>query len=871
MIAHVRGARKRKNDYMGMADGEVVITTKVDESGAEKGLKSISQKMKALGSNSTLKGIAGLGSAVTGAVSAFNLATKAIGKVSAAIKEMSALYETQKNAEIQLQRAIKNNPYADNSAYRSLSNFASELQSVTTYGDEELLPLMAQLNFSGRTQAETMDIMSAAVDVAASGVMSLDSAVKYLNSSYNGLAGELGERIPQVKSLTAEEMRQGKAVEIVAKMYAGTAKEAANATGGSKQLANALGDLKEEVGAFFTKPLIGIKKFFAEIVSGWASALKASREYKDSIDKATGGSTENDAQEVVVNEFSKRIEVSQKNIAALEKTLDRATRKQEEAFARVTGNGRKTLDELSDLDRQYYQQFADAAREIADKIELEREKIEGYNEAIAEAQNQITKNDEARAAAAETNRLNEEIAARDKLRAEYDAAVAAKEKEIALRRSAGEEISAEAEAQEMYNTAFAAYIKMMSDPAFSGNSGNYEHETGARAQIAEWAQTFGGEELKRQVQDFEAELRRVTDELNGTVKSHYDTVLDALDAEYEAVISNKYLEEEEKLRIEREYADKRAEISDAMDKAEKKSLTEKISAISGTNESYWSEYKRKTEELARLEKEIEESTVLSHEEKEAAKTEISEAAAQARKNLIASVFADVDKYTSQAVNIMNQAANLMLETVQNQATAEQAELELKWRKGEIGEEEYNEKITESKKKAAKEQYKIQMFQWSASILQATANVAQGITQAIAQGGIAGLITGAIVGAAGAVQIASIIASKPTPPSFAGGGIVPGNSYSGDRVRANVNSGEMILNAAQQRSLWEAANGRGAGGGTSIVIHNSASNVVRAQPQITKDKIDIMIDARVSEGLRSGRYGSALNQAQQGMGGDFYGI
>ena len=856
---------------MGMADGEIVFKTKIDNSGIDNGTKSISQKLKALGSNSSLKGIAGLGSAVTGVVSAFGLAGKAIGKVSAAIKEMGTLYEAQKNAEIQLQRAIKNNPYADNSAYRSLSNFASELQSVTTYGDEELLPLMAQLNFSGRTQAETMDIMSAAVDVAASGVMSLDSAVKYLNSSYNGLAGELGERIPQVKSLTAEEMRQGKAVEIVAKMYAGTAKEAANATGGSKQLANALGDLKEEIGATFTKPLNKVRKFFAEIVSGWASALKASREYKDSIDKATGGGTENDAQEVVVNEFNKRIEVSQKTIGALEKTLEKAERRREEAYARVTANGKRTLDELTDLDRQYYQQFVDAAREIEECIEREREKIDGYNDAIADAQNQITKNDAARKAAAETARLNEEVAARDKLRAEYDATIAAKQKEIALRRSAGEEISAEAEAQEMYNAAFAAYIKMMSDPAFSGNSGNYAHEVDARKDIANWGMVAGGADAAEQLKAFESELNRAADEANGIARNQYDATLAVLDAEYEAVVSNKYLEEEEKLRTEREYAKKRAEISAAKDKAEKDRLTEKIDEMTSANENYWSAYKKKTEELARLEKEIDESTVLTHEEKEAAKTRITEAAVQARKELIASVAAEIANHTSQAVSIMQDAANLMLETVQNQATAEQATLELKYRKGEISEEEYNEKVTESKKKAAKEQYKIQMFQWTASVLQATANIAEGVTKALTQGYPIGLVTGALVAAAGAVQIASVIASKPVPPSFATGGIVPGNSYSGDRVRANVNSGEMILNAAQQRALWDVANGRGAGGGTSIVIHNSASNVVRAKPQVTKDQVEIMIDARVTEGLRSGRYGTALSQAQHGMGGEFYGI
>ena len=158
-----------------------------------------------------------------------------------------------------------------------------------------------------------------------------------------------------------------------------------------------------------------------------------------------------------------------------------------------------------------------------------------------------------------------------------------------------------------------------------------------------------------------------------------------------------------------------------------------------------------------------------------------------------------------------------------------------------------------------------------SILQATANIAEGVTKAIAQGGVAGIVTGGIVAAAGAVQIASIIASKPTPPSFATGGIVPGNSYSGDRVQANVNSGEMILNAAQQRSLWEAANGRGAGGGTNVVINNSASNLVSARPQITEDRIGILIDARVNEGLQKGKYDQSLAMANEGMDGDTWGI
>lgn len=44
-------------------------------------------------------------------------------------------------------------------------------------------------------------------------------------------------------------------------------------------------------------------------------------------------------------------------------------------------------------------------------------------------------------------------------------------------------------------------------------------------------------------------------------------------------------------------------------------------------------------------------------------------------------------------------------------------------------------------------------------------------------------------------------------NFATGGIVPGESYTGDKVVAHVNSGEMILNPSQQSQLFNIATGR----------------------------------------------------------------
>lgn len=61
----------------------------------------------------------------------------------------------------------------------------------------------------------------------------------------------------------------------------------------------------------------------------------------------------------------------------------------------------------------------------------------------------------------------------------------------------------------------------------------------------------------------------------------------------------------------------------------------------------------------------------------------------------------------------------------------------------------------------------------------------------------------------ATMISTIAAIKSaTAGSYAEGGIVPGNSYSGDRLTANVNSGELILSRAQQDSIAMQLQGSG---------------------------------------------------------------
>lgn len=91
---------------------------------------------------------------------------------------------------------------------------------------------------------------------------------------------------------------------------------------------------------------------------------------------------------------------------------------------------------------------------------------------------------------------------------------------------------------------------------------------------------------------------------------------------------------------------------------------------------------------------------------------------------------------------------------------------------------------------------------------------------------------AAVAALGAAVAAAIsAASKPNIQRFANGGIVGGSSFTGDRVSAQVNSGEMILNKTQQANLFKLANGGGTG--KEVTFHISGTDLVGVMNNINR--------------------------------------
>ncbi|MGX8698219.1 MAG: hypothetical protein ACSW8D_17700, partial [Prevotella sp.] len=95
-----------------------------------------------------------------------------------------------------------------------------------------------------------------------------------------------------------------------------------------------------------------------------------------------------------------------------------------------------------------------------------------------------------------------------------------------------------------------------------------------------------------------------------------------------------------------------------------------------------------------------------------------------------------------------------------------------------------------------------------TVIGAIANIALGFGQAVAQAGSMGPLAWLAYVAAGTAALATTISTVHSLTGYAEGGIVKGNSYSGDNVPALVdgsqmvglNAGEVVLTAAQTNNL-----------------------------------------------------------------------
>lgn len=815
-----------------MADGEVKIDTKLDNSGINEGLKDLKVKLNNLGVEiekdtnkekdfnkeldntadaankagneidktkkkhksfgDILKDVKGK---INGATIAGVASTVAIKKTVDALNDCAAAYRVQQNAEEALQTAAKNNPYLNDESVYNLRNFASELQSLSEIGDEVSLQIMSQLAATGRNEEQIMSIMSAAADMAAVTGNSIQNVALQLNKTYSGLAGELGEANGAIRALTKEELENGRAIELVAKQYKGVAAATADV---EVQLSNAWGDFKENIGRGWQNVTQPVKQFFLDVLNNINEATAKTNAIKDASGKRNDGTATAADTKILLTDAQKQVENTQKEINSTIELLN-----DEEKLAEKIREARGYLSKAT-----FQKALTDLQKRYEKEIQTVNQLTDEYN-ALSESEKKA-----ADAAAAQATAEERAAAARkrDEAATEWiNANTKALQEQIKAMQLKASVEGENVKAGEMYNAYLQSYIDLIT----KSNGLVTESNQAAKNRLAtlqEWAKK-------------------------------------AADA----------ATEEERLEAARKA------------QAEAEKLLEEIKGPTGN--TYIDEYKKRNDELTKLSEDLKNNEVLDEQQKTDAMLAIDKAYAQNKKNLWANIAADINGYTEQTADIAQKFGDLMLKNVQTETDLELAKLDEKYEKGEMSEEQYYDKQKAIKRKAAQEEYKIQMFQWTASILAATANIAEGVSKALAQGFPAGLITGALVGAAGAVQIASIIASKPVPPQFYAGGIIGGANgatYGSDNTYIHARTGEMVLNAHQQRSLWDMINGQDSRqqAGLNLTVNNTQANRVDADVREQDDEVFIdILDKHINKGFTDGTYDAglaAMNTRQEGV-------
>ena len=238
----------------------------------EKGAKKAEKNIRGL--NASLGGLASKAALAAGSFFGANM-------LLSGMRQAIKLAGEQEAAEKALETAL-------GGTSRALLDQASALQEISVFGDEAIIRQQAFLGSLKFTEDQIRSIIPVAMDLAAATGMTLESAVRNTAKTFSGLAGELGELVPQLRGLTKEQMMAGDAVTVMGDLFGGQATSQVETMSGKlEQMENAAGDTMEALGNLASKaviPLSGHLKTAAENATIFINSLA---EDNDDIEKNT--------------------------------------------------------------------------------------------------------------------------------------------------------------------------------------------------------------------------------------------------------------------------------------------------------------------------------------------------------------------------------------------------------------------------------------------------------------------------------------------------------------------------------------------------------------------------------------------------------
>lgn len=264
------------------------ITIKIasDVSDATKGINSINQRLEALqrASEGVRAKLAQFSTIAGGAVIAFNAVSSAIQGIANVVREMTAAYAAQEQAEIKLQSVLNATKNAVGMSVSELQALADAFQKVTTYTDQEILAVEQYLVATRKISREIMpEATKAVLDMAAATGDDAVGAAHDLAQALADPAGEIeslkekGIQLTEAQADNIKKVQEQNGLYAAQKLllkevegtYGGIAEALASTdTGKLTQLQNAWQDLKEGLGEMMMNSLQGLVDFTLSLVSG---------------------------------------------------------------------------------------------------------------------------------------------------------------------------------------------------------------------------------------------------------------------------------------------------------------------------------------------------------------------------------------------------------------------------------------------------------------------------------------------------------------------------------------------------------------------------------------------------------------------------
>lgn len=536
-----------------------------------------------------------------------------------------------------------------------------------------------------------------------------------------------------------------------------------------KPIATAIGKIFEGIGVALSKVAVGIAnvvtKISSALIPGFEEASKKVTEYilaVDALEETQRQYTVQNAKDAQEIAKYRAIAAESTDLEERKKALQSAITLEEEIARRNVEIATKTLELRKEQARQEVDTTDETKNEIA---QLEAEKIQAETDYY----------NKKREMAAQIREINNKINAENaKNHQEYIKRLEAQRK-------------AEEEAEKARQEALKASL---------------ENEKALRQQMEDFKASLIKDAGERELIEMQIAGTREIEELKKRLETEQN-----LTEEGRAILNQLIIDKQTELDTQlKEKADALAEerINAEMQKIAEQEQTklELRKAIAEENSAEMLELQ--LEELELQQQAELENTLLNEEEKYLI--------VEKYEKLKQALVAETAKKNEEQATQMKMQLSASLQTMAKNASSAFGQM------SELleGYGEENEKASKAAKAFALMQLATDQAISISQTARAMVEAVQGATQAAASTGplapvmlavyiaeMVGLVLGAVAGQVASIKQAKTILSGDN--KFESGGIVGGTSFSGDKVVAHVNSGEMILNREQQTRLFDMAN------------------------------------------------------------------